>query len=124
MKWKTEAGKKVPTDFFKNSQSFDVIYSKCDKGYWSSDEEMFARAFACYLEDRLEELGGKSDYLCGHADKDVTQTADGRIIRAYPEGEERRVINREMDVLVRAFKEKKFLHFPEETLTKNMEKSR
>lgn len=124
MKWKTEAGKKVPTDFFKNSQSFDAIYSKCDKGYWSSDEEMFARAFACYLEDRLEELGGKSDYLCGHADKDVTQTADGRIIRAYPEGEERRVINREMDVLVRAFKEKKFLHFPEETLTKNMEKSR
>ena len=124
MKWKTENGEKVPTDFFKNSQDFDSMCAKCDKGYWQSDEEMFARAFACYLKDRLEELGGKSDYLCGHAEKCIMQTADGKIIRAYPEGEERRIINRQIEQMIQGLKEKQLLHYPEEVPVKNMQKSR
>ena len=36
-------------------------------GYWASNEEMLARAFACYIYDKLEKAGRKSDYLAGMA---------------------------------------------------------
>ena len=40
---------------------------ECEKdgGYWESNTEMTARAFACYVKDRLPYA---SDYLAGHAD--------------------------------------------------------
>ena len=38
---------------------------KKDGGYWDSNVEMTARAFACYIKDKLPYT---SDYLAGHAD--------------------------------------------------------
>lgn len=74
------------TKYFKKSQEADTVYSKETHGYWASEEEMLARAFACYVKDKLEDVSIQSDYLCGHVEFDVN-----------PEGEERKKINAEFD---------------------------
>lgn len=89
----------VETDFYKNSVKADAICSKEDKGYWSSNVEMFARAFACYVHDRLP---WTSDYLCGHSESAVMidfSKEEPEVIRAIPEGQEREQINRCFDKL-------------------------
>lgn len=85
----------VYSRFYENSVKMDKYAAKEDKGYWSSEIEMFARAFACYIKDKLESLGIRDDYLCGQADSAVMENpADlSNIIRAYPEGDERIYIN-------------------------------
>lgn len=50
---------KQKTDFYRDSIKFDSIYGKEARGYWQSDKELFARAFACYVNDKLSY---KSDY--------------------------------------------------------------
>lgn len=77
------------SDFFINSQKMDKMYSKSGHGYWSSTEELFARAFACYVADKLEEKGRHNLYLHGHSEDAVT--IDGEY--AVPKGEERQYIN-------------------------------
>ena len=102
---------KIDTDFYKNSKTFDDLYSKTSHGYWQSIVEMFARSFACYVKDKLN---NRSDYLCGHAELDLGLGAnnDGDIdlIKAFPEGEERALINEKIDKLIEVLKEKALLH--------------
>ena len=102
---------KVETDFYKNSKTFDDLYSKTSHGYWQSKIEMFARAFACYVSDKL---GYKSDYLCGHANLALgfvtNKDNELELIKAFPEGEERRLINEKIDKLIEFLKEKNILH--------------
>ena len=66
---------------------------------------MTARAFACYVMDKLS---GESDYLVGHAESAVTFIAgrDGEleILKAFPEGEEREAINAVFDEIVTEMK--------------------
>ena len=78
------------TSFYIASKNFDDNYKKTGNGYWSSGHEMFARAFACYVMDKLN--GKKSDYLVGHA-----ECATNGIDIAYPVGEERKIINEKFD---------------------------
>lgn len=110
---KQQIGKpeKVKTDFYKNSIIFDDIYSKTEHGYWQSTIEMFARAFACYVQDKLE---NRSDYLCGHADLALGFTTNNdnelELIKAFPEGEERKLINEKIDKFINFLKEKNILH--------------
>lgn len=99
------------TDFYEGSQAFDKSVSKTSQGYWASNCEMFARAFACYVMDKLD---NRSDYLVGHAnaiEKEVID-ADGEVdmIYAYPIGEERKVINECFDELIKELKQKGLLH--------------
>lgn len=102
---------KVDTDFYKNSKTFDDLYSKTSHGYWQSIVEMFARSFACYVKDKLD---NRSDYLCGHAELDLGlgTNADGdvELIKAFPEGEERTIINEKIDKLMEILKGKALLH--------------
>ena len=84
------------TEFYKNSVQMDREYSKAGHGYWSSDVELFARAFACYVKDKLSEIGIENDYLCGHSEDAVT--LDGKF--AVPVGEERKAINELFDELI------------------------
>lgn len=89
----------VETDFYKNSVRMDGIYSREDKGYWHSDAEMFARAFACYVHDKLP---WRSDYLCGHSELAVAtdfSKPEPETVRAIPEGDERARINQCFDKL-------------------------
>lgn len=97
---------KINTRYYENSKKFANIYSKDSHGYWDSKEEMFARAFACYVEDKLAALDITDDYLCGHADTCVTYDDDMNIIPAYPQGEERKRINKAFDELITALKKK------------------
>ena len=110
---KNQIGKpvRVKTDFYQNSIKFDDMYSKTEHGYWQSKIEMFARAFACYVSDKL---GCKSDYLCGHADLALglvtNKDNELELIKAFPEGEERRLIDEKIDKLIEFLKEKNILH--------------
>ncbi|HAT88357.1 MAG TPA: hypothetical protein DCS73_01115 [Roseburia sp.] len=99
----------VETEFFKNSVKMDALYGKEDKGYWQSTPEMFARAFACYVHDRLP---WKSDYLCGHSEFAVGydySESEPKLIKAIPEGQEREQLNKCFDKLFEECREKGLL---------------
>ena len=105
-KYKTnpETGRKVKTDFLKGSEAMEKSYAKFGNGYWTDDIELTARAFACYVKDKVP---FRSDYLVGHADTAATEDS-----KAYPVGEERKKINAIFDELfddlrVRGILEKK-----------------
>ena len=107
---------RVETDFYKNSMQMGKECEK-DGGYWDSNVEMTARAFACYIKDKLPY---RSDYLAGHADCAVTFVTgkDGttEVLKAYPEGEERRAINAVFDEIVADLKLQHVLTHEETTL--------
>lgn len=107
---------RVETDFYKNSMRMGKECEK-DGGYWDSNVEMTARAFACYIKDKLPY---RSDYLAGHADCAVTFVTgkDGttEVLKAYPEGEERRAINAVFDEIVADLKLQHILTHKEMTL--------
>lgn len=98
---------RVKTDFYENSCTFNDVFTKEGHGYWNSDVEMFARAFACYVKDQL---GWRSDYLCGHADSAHMIGPTGELICAYPTGEERISINQCFSDLIHELKQANVLH--------------
>ena len=100
----------IKTDFYKGSIQFDSAFSRAAHGYWQSDCEMFARAFDCYIADKIRESGHRSDYLSAYADSFVMPGKDGESIAAIPKGEERKVINQKFDRLFEAIKELGILH--------------
>lgn len=85
---KYQSGKE--TQFYAASKQFDKDFKKSGNGYWASAPEMFARAFACYVKDKLGD--DKSDYLVGHSEC----AKYGKVV-AYPLNEERKVINANFD---------------------------
>jgi hypothetical protein len=109
---------KTRTDFFLASRRMGDISEK-DGGYWDSNTEMTARAFATYVMDRLP---GRSDYLVGHAECAVGWTADKdgnpEIVKAFPQGAEREAINAVFDELVAELKLGNFLTHDEHELPK------
>ena len=98
------------TEFYKGSCDFDGNFKKSGNGYWSSSHEMFARAFACYVKDKLQE--NVSDYLVGHSECAVMPGAS-----AIPKGCEREIINEKFDAF---FAEAKQLGFFTENTEKNI----
>lgn len=99
----------VKTDFYNNSIEFDKAYSKNGHGYWQSRCEMFARAFDCYIADKIKEQGYHSDYLSANSDSFYFHNGD-RLIAAFPRGEERQIINKAFDELFQELKERQMLH--------------
>lgn len=97
-----ENGKR--TSYYKDSILFDCYYEKFGHGYWASSCELFARAFACYLTDKLAEKGYRNDYLCGHSDTYSSKDSSGNPIYAFPRGEERKRINLAMSELIKDLK--------------------
>lgn len=85
--------------YYRESKDFGKQYSKTDHGYWESECEMFARAFACYVHDKLDEAGITCDYLVGHAEAGPV-----------PHGEERKQLNADFDALIVDFKGRGLLH--------------
>lgn len=107
----------VETDFYKGSVAFDKLYSRMAHGYWSSDCEMFARAFDCYVSDKLKAAGCRSDYLSAYADAYVMPDGKDGKIAAIPLGEEREQINALFDALLENLKERGLLKHYEESLS-------
>ena len=105
---------RIPTDYYKNSQKMGSSTEK-DGGYWDSEVEMTARAFACYIKDRLPY---QSDYLVGHAESCVglytNKDGSTEVVRAYPQGEERKVINAAFDNLIAELKKELIFTHTEE----------
>lgn len=95
------------TNYYKDSSNFGRLISKNGHGYWNSRCEMFARAFACYVKDKLD----KNDYLCGHAESCTAPIEDG-LLYAYPIGEERKLFNQLFDQLFIELKNRGYLHDP------------
>jgi hypothetical protein len=87
-KW--EKGKKRPTD------SNLYYYSKLQGAYWSDIVEMFARSFECYMFDKMSEKGRVNNYL-----------VSGSMFSfpVYPQGEERKYINKCFDNLIYTVKQ-------------------
>ncbi len=107
---------KVETDFYRDSKKMGKEHEK-DGGYWDSDVEMSARAFACYVMDKLPY---RSDYLVGHAESavDMVSAKNGEleIVKAFPQGEERKAINAVFDEIISDLKRQKILTHAEVTL--------
>lgn len=101
---------RTETEYYRNSVRMDKECEK-DGGYWDSNVEMTARAFACYVKDKLPYV---SDYLAGHADCAVTivtaKSGEMDILRAYPQGEERKAINAVFDEIFKDLKLQHILH--------------
>ena len=108
--------RQIQTDFYRNSLRMGKDFEK-DGGYWESNTEMTARAFACYVMDKLP---GDSDYLVGHAESAMTFVAgrngEPEILKAFPEGEERKAINAVFDEIVAELKREQILTHSNETL--------
>ena len=107
---------RVETDFYRNSVRMGKECEK-DGGYWNSNVEMTARAFACYIKDKLPYA---SDYLAGHADCALTLAAgkngEMEVIKVFPEGGERRAINAVFDEIILDLKREQILTHAEVTL--------
>lgn len=117
MKYKTdENGRKTKTDYLKDAQKLDGAYAtsgnqkgSTEKGYWSSDLELFARAFAVYVKDKMQEQGMRNDYLCGHAEV-ISGGKNGEPLYCYPRGEERKAINKAIDRVFEQLCERGLMH--------------
>ena len=77
---------------------FDSQYQKAGHGYWSSACELFARAFDCYVSDKMGQSGWTDDYLTSHADA-YCSTVGGKKVYAIPCWEERDRITSAFDAL-------------------------
>jgi hypothetical protein len=76
--------------------------------YWSGPEEMAARAFQAYIEDKLAAADRRNDYLSVFADnKYHVDPLFGIEWKPYPEGEERQRINAAFDKLFEAIRNEK-----------------
>lgn len=96
------------TKYYSDSSTFGEMFNASGHGYWTSNEELFARAFACYVKDKLS---GRNDYLVGHADIGKAEH-QGKTIYVYPVGEERNQFDQKMDEMIQGLKEIGYLHDP------------
>lgn len=124
-KLKEGVGVSSSTDYYRASQVFDRNFSR-EGGYWASDEELFARAFSCFVLDRLKEKGIRNDFLTAASQihelpvsssfsKRRLTFEDGTVffyplpekedvLRAYPVFEERARINQAFAELMEALR--------------------
>ena len=73
---------------------------KLGNGYWDTPHEMAARAFQCWLNDKLKEQGRKNTYLVGMVDNDKY----GGVFYPYPTERDRIKINKAFDELFKVIK--------------------
>ncbi|MFW6047310.1 MAG: LPD1 domain-containing protein [Candidatus Woesearchaeota archaeon] len=93
--------KRIDTEFLADAKRIDSLRSG---EYWSTDNEIFARAFESYIEDTLNSKEIKSPYLVHgtSADKYIGTFNDKKV---YPDKEEREMFNKNFDEYIQNFKE-------------------
>ena len=114
MNWKPDGSGR--TQFYRDAVDMDRTFHKSNV-YYCRSEEMFARAFACYVFDKLESMGCRNDYLCGHANLGAYPAGlmglkgdPDRIVHTAPQGEERQVINQAFDKMFDDLRERGLVH--------------
>lgn len=95
----TIATGKPTSQYLANSKLIDAERSR---PYWSTTHEMAARAFQAFVEDNLKDQDRKNDYLSYGADNTLYANHN-----AYPEGDERKRINKAFKDLFHVIKEDK-----------------
>lgn len=90
-----EKTKSVPTRYAMDAKRIDQGSAT---EYWTTPYEMAARAFSAYVEDKISEESGRSDFLSYGSNNSMPQY---RIfnVRPFPEGAERAAINQGFDQL-------------------------
>ena len=78
---------KRDTRYLKDAKELDKLRSS---SYWATTREMFARAGAAFVQDKIADLGGRSDYL-------VYGSEDGRVVAGMavspnPRGDDRQAL--------------------------------
>ena len=88
----------VPIQMEGTSQ-FYTNSKKMKSSYWSKPSELFARAFECYVFDKLAEKGMENNYL-------VSGTYFNHSLGIYPGVEERKIFNGYFDAIFAIMKSK------------------
>jgi hypothetical protein len=91
--------KKKPTSFLEDARKLDEFFGL---DYYSKREEMGARAFEAYIQDKLSSKGIKSQYLGAKAKNSDYPGS----LRPFPHAEEREAINAAFDNLFKVLKHK------------------
>lgn len=98
------------SNYQQGSWEMHRYFAKTSHGELYEFREKFARAFDCYIADKLREAGIENQYLTAHADEFEFQYESGRIVYAHPIGEERKQINQKFDELILKMKELGLFH--------------
>lgn len=92
--------KKIPTTFRQEAYKIDQGRTS---DYWTEKWEMLARAGSAYIEDKLQSLDRRNDFLSFGSDNKYYRLFN---IRPFPEGQERDSINAAFDNLFATLKTK------------------
>lgn len=87
-----------PSEYLQKSLEWDRRTGQMGKLYWSSAPEMFARAFACFVHDKMDEKGISNTFLV----KENENCPE-------PEGFERKQLNLLMEDAIKALRDKGIL---------------
>lgn len=98
------------TDFYRGSWDLDQHFSKAEHGRYSQSCELLARAFDCYVADKLAAEQARNQYLTNHSEAFVFKESNGEYICAVPMGYERLRINQKFDEMFRELKELGIFH--------------
>ena len=99
VQWKEEH-----TKFFNDSWELHERYARTVHGRHCDNCEQMARAFECYVADKLEQEGNQSQYLTAHSEDVVFVRENGEQVYGGPMGEERDEIGRMFDVVFKELK--------------------
>ena len=95
--------------------------------YWSRSEELFARAFEGYVEDKLrDQMKRKNSYLVSgtRSKYSLGKDEDGSSVEPYPQGEERKRIYAAMERFVEVMKSSGMLRKAMQLLNDILSKAR
>lgn len=114
---------KITSFYYQHSWKMDQIFSKLAYGFYSDIQEMMARAFDCYIADKLKEEGKENRYLTAYSDSFAASGENGECILGFPVGKERKQINQAFDDAIEEMKSLGFLH-QKNTLSKQFNYSK
>ncbi len=100
VQWKEEH-----TKFLIDSWEMHERFARTVHGRHCDNCEQMARAFACYVADKLEKEGNQSQYLTAHSGDAVFVKENGYKVYGGPMGEERQEINQKFDAMFGELKE-------------------
>ncbi|CAM3654047.1 LPD1 domain-containing protein [Bordetella flabilis] len=89
----------LPSEFVKEAEKLDKTRSS---PYWATTRELFARAGAAYVIDKITEAGGRSDYLVFGSDE--ARYAEHPVGNPNPTGEDRRDLAAFFDALMAEYR--------------------
>ena len=92
VQWKEEH-----TKFFNDSWELHERYARTVHGRHCDNCEQMARAFECYVADKLEQEGNQSQYLTVHSGDVIFVKENGDRVYGGPAGREREEINQKFD---------------------------